>query len=305
MMNRSIVVVALALVSASLASYGAFLVARQVGTPKGPVLVPVLVAARPVALGTPLTREDIRVVSWPSDVRPEGTLTRVEDALDRSPVASLVANEPVVDAKLSAKGAGAGLLPTIAPGMRAVSVRVDEVIGVAGFVLPGTHVDVLVTIRGDQNASSTHLVAGNLQVLSAGTRIDQAETQREGAPIATSVVTLMVTPDDAERVALAQAEGRLTLTLRNPLDTEPTRGAGTRLSALVSESSRVSGIAAGGAATTAPASAPRPTRPVAPSTATARRTPSNQLPEPAPSVVASRPAVEAIRGTKRTEESVK
>lgn len=300
MSSRPAFVVALAVVSASLASYGAFLVARQSRVPAGPTLAPVVVAARPVAMGALLTAEDVKVTSWPADARPDGSFGRIEDVLERSAVSSLVTHEPLVAAKLAAKGSGAGLLPSIAPGMRAISIRVDEVIGVAGFVLPGTHVDVLVTVKADQNTSSTHLVVGDVQVLSAGTRIDQTAAKEEGVPIATSVVTLMVTPQDAERVALAQVEGRLTLTLRNPLDTTPTPGAGTRLTQLTTDASRVD------RATTSSAAADRP--PLAAPSGPTRRSAAAAKPESEPPARPPAPearSVDAIRGAKRTEEQVK
>jgi pilus assembly protein CpaB len=171
--------------------------------------------------------------------------------------------------------------------MRALSVRVNEVIGVAGFVVPGTRVDVLVTLegRGEKADSVARVVVSNVQVLTAGTRFDQEKSRQDGRPIPTSVVTLLVSPEDAERVTLAQAEGRMTLTLRNPLDTLPTDTPGARMSGLMG----------------APAALPPPERPVA-----VRRTPA---PAVAPAVKPPDPpkpyTVEAIRGAKRTEEQVR
>ena len=110
--------------------------------------------------------------------------------------------------------------------MRALSVRVNEVVGVAGFVVPGNRVDVLVSINPDRqrttSESITRVIVSNVQVLTAGTRYDQDQARQEGQPIPTSVVTLLLTPEDAERVTLAADEGRIMLTLRNPLDVAPT-----------------------------------------------------------------------------------
>src|SRR5205814_991596 len=117
-------------------------------------------------------------------------------------------NEPLTELKLAPLASGAGLPPSIPEGMRAVSVKVNEVIGVAGFVVPGTHVDVLVTLRGQGGGSMTRAVVNDIQVLTAGTRYDQSKA-REGQPIPTSVVTLLVTPPDAERIALAASEGQI------------------------------------------------------------------------------------------------
>src|SRR4029079_641200 len=144
-------------------------------------------------------------------------------------------NEPLTEAKLAPIGSGAGLPPTITEGMRAISVRVNEVIGVAGFVIPGTRVDVLVTLKTPEkgNASETRVVLSNVQVLTAGTRYDQERAPKEGKPIPTTVVTLLLTPEDAEKITLASEEGRIMLALRNPLDTAPTKTEGTRMSALM------------------------------------------------------------------------
>jgi pilus assembly protein CpaB len=169
--------------------------------------------------------------------------------------------------------------------MRALSVRVNEVVGVAGFVVPGTHVDVCVTMR-EGNDSATRVVVSNVQVLTAGTRYDQ-DKSKNGEPIPTSVVTLLLTPEDAGRVVLASSEGQIMLTLRNPLDQEPTSTAPTRTANLF------------GAAPPPPrAAAERPARP-------------RPVVVAAPPVVAPPPpppkpyTVEAIRGAKRTEETVR
>jgi pilus assembly protein CpaB len=118
--------------------------------------------------------------------------------------------------------------------MRAISIRTNDVNSVAGFVTPGTRVDVVVIIAPAQGAQEriSRLVLSNVQVLTAGTRIDQDEARKDGKPIRSTVVTLMLSPFDAERLALAQAEGELMLTLRNPLDVEPTVSPGVRRAGL-------------------------------------------------------------------------
>ena len=142
-------------------------------------------------------------------------------------------NEPITATKVAAKEAGGGLPPTITAGMRAISVKVNEVIGVAGFVVPGTRVDLVVTLSGQrEQQSQSRVVVSNVQVLTAGTKYDQ-EQAKDGKPVPSTVVTLLVTPEDAERIALASAEGKIMLTLRNPLDTNPTETKGTRLASLM------------------------------------------------------------------------
>jgi pilus assembly protein CpaB len=164
-------------------------------------------------------------------------------------------------------------------------VRVNEVVGVAGFVVPGTRVDVLVTFDAGANTDTVaRVVVSNVQVLTAGTRFDQEKARQDGTPIPTSVVTLLVTPEDAERIALAAAEGRITLTLRNPLDNTATESSGIRAGGLM------------GLPPPPPPPAARPARKPAP-VAAAPAAPPPPPPEPY--------TVEAIRGAKRTTEPVR
>ncbi len=173
--------------------------------------------------------------------------------------------------------------------MRAISVKVNEVIGVAGFVVPGTRVDVMVTLQGKQNNedSTTRVVVSNAQVLTAGTRFDQENTKKEGKPIPTTVVTLLVTPEDGERIALAASEGQIMLALRNPLDTATTNTPGVRTAGLLG---------------TAPApAAPKKAPKAGPARAATAKPPVVDTPTPAQPEY----TVEALRGGKRSEETVK
>ena len=150
--------------------------------------------------GTMLTRDHVKVVPVAGrSSRLDGSLSDPRSVIDRGAIVAIAANEPITEAKLAAIGAGAGLPPTIPPGMRAISVRVNEVIGVAGFVVPGTRVDVLVTFESRAQASDSvaRVVVSNVQVLTAGTRFDQEKARQDSRPIPTSVVTLLVTPEDA------------------------------------------------------------------------------------------------------------
>jgi pilus assembly protein CpaB len=135
--------------------------------------------------------------------------------------------------KLAAKDAGAGLPPVIPHGLRAVSVRVNEVIGVAGYVLPGTHVDVLATVNPSEQRTdvTSKVILTNVQVLAAGTKI---ERDIEGnQPIPVTVVTLLVNPEESERLTLASTEGKIQLALRNPLDKETPSTKGIKPAALL------------------------------------------------------------------------
>jgi pilus assembly protein CpaB len=214
-----------------------------------------------------------------------GAINRVEDVVNRGLLAQVLQNEPITASKLAEANSGAGLPPAIPAGMRAMAVKVNDVIGVAGFINPGSRVDVVVTIRRTSD-SVTSTVASNVQVLAAGTRRDQEQPAAENAKNAEStVVTLMVTPQDAERIALAQSEGQIMLALRNPNDREPTVSPGVRTTALLSEPEKPA---------PAPAPAPKPAtrRVVAPP------------PTPEPPAVPQR-TVETIRAAKRTEEVLK
>jgi pilus assembly protein CpaB len=193
-------------------------------------------------------------------------------------------NEPLIEPKLAPLESGAGLPPSIPPGMRAMSVRVDEVIGVAGFVMPGTRVDVVVTMRrnaGTPNEEAmSRTVLSNVLVLTANTRYDQAQAAE---PQKSTVVTLAVEPNDAERIALATSEGKISLALRNPLDTEPTDTNGVRASALMQ-----------GGKPAPPQPAPRP----APRRAAAAPAPPPPPPAPTPYTV------QIIRAAKPAEQEV-
>lgn len=278
---RTLVVLLVALVAATIASYAVYravtrVTVKQVEVPR----LSVVVAARSLPVGTMLGKEDVRVAEWPASNPVPGSLSKPEEAIGRGLVEPATENEPITGRKLAAREAGAGLPPMIPSGMRAISVKVNEVIGVAGFVVPGTHVDVLATVTRQQEAM-TRAVVSNLVVIASGTRYDQ-QSAKDGKPIPTTVVTLMATPDDAERIALASSEGKIILALRNPLDTAPTVTTGVRLGSLLGP----------------------PAPPSVERTVQGRKVVrAAELPAPPP---APRPyTVEAIRGAKRAEEVVR
>ncbi len=179
---------------------------------------PVVVANANLSLGSELRADDLTTIDWPTSAVPEGAFDSVAALVGRGLIASVVRHEPVLPGKLSSKEAGSGLPPIIPEGKRALSVKVNEVIGVAGYVLPGTHVDVLATANASNRAEdmTSKVVLSNVQVLTAGTRLEQ-ET-KDSKPVQVTVVTLLVTPEEAERLTLASTEGRIQLALRNPMD---------------------------------------------------------------------------------------
>ncbi len=282
--TRTLLVFSLSLVVAGIFSALVYQAGQRTPASADVQSVPVAVAARALPVGSKLTAADVKIVQWPAASPIAGAITSVEAAVDRGLLAAVAENEPLTASKVAAAGAGAGLPPMIAPGMRAISVKVDDVVGVAGFIVPGAHVDAVVTItQRDQNVA--RVVVSNVEVLAAGTRAEQA--QADGRAASASVVTLLVTPADAERISLASSVGRITLTLRNPLDTSATDTKGTQVAALL------------GAPEPAPVTA-APARPAAPRVVRAAPEPA-----PAPPPPPAPYTVETIRAAKRTAEVVK
>ncbi len=279
---RTLLVLVVAVAAAGAASFAVYRAVQRMPVRQIEVAqIQVAVAARPIPVGTILTKDMVKLVGWPSSSPVAGSFSSPDAALDRGAIVSIAENEPITETKLAPKESGGGLPPTIPAGMRAMSVKVNEVIGVAGFAVPGTRVDVLATVGRGGQESATRTVVSNVLVLTAGTRYDQDAPRQDGKPIPTTVVTLAVLPGDAERIALAQAEGEVMLALRNPLDDQPTQTSGVRLTALMS----------------APGAAP------VEKTVKGRKI--VVAPKPEPPAAPRAYTVEAIRGAKRTEETVK
>jgi pilus assembly protein CpaB len=193
----------------------------------------VVVAAADMDIGAELRREDVRVIEWPANSAPANAIKDPAEVIGRGLILPVIQNEPILPMKLASKDAGAGLPPVIPPGLRAVSVRVNEVIGVAGYVVPGTRVDVLGTLSPTQSQQdmTSKVILTDVAVLAAGTKIER-DTERD-KPIPVNVVTLLVNPEEAERLTLAATEGKIQLALRNPLDKEIPKTQGIRPAALL------------------------------------------------------------------------
>ena len=282
-MNRvrifSVLVIALA--AGGTLAFGTyrFLEDRPVNT----VTVPtrkVVVANADLSLGSELRRDDVKTIDWPANAVPEGSFEDPAAIVGRGLIASIVANEAILPGKLASKEAGSGLPPIIPAGKRAMSVRVNEVIGVAGYVLPGTRVDVVATQspNGKAEDMTSKVVLANVEVLTAGTRLEQ--DSKDSKPVQVTVVTLVVTPDEAERLTLASSEGKIQLALRNPLDLESPATAGVKPGVLMGVAQQ---------------------RPVAPGP---RRASSTPQAAPAPAYTQPAPTVEIIRGDKRSQVTV-
>jgi pilus assembly protein CpaB len=243
----------------------------------------VLVAARNLELGTLIRESDLKMTDF-SGTLPHGALLHKEDVVGRGVISAIYEGEPVLENRLAAKGAGAGLAATIPAGMRAVAVRVNEVVGVSGFVVPGMRVDVLIAgtppnAKSDLGTISKTLLQ-NIEVLSAGQNFQK---DSEGKAVQVQVVNLLVTPEQAEILALASNETRIQLVLRNPLDTQTTKTSGVAMA----------GLFGGVIKPPTPVAAPRPRH------VTERVTlpyPVAAPPRPAPPIT-----VEVMNGSKRVE----
>lgn len=192
----------------------------------------VIVAASNIPLGSVIHDVDLSTTNVVGTL-PKGVILRKQDAIGRGVISNIYQGEPILDSRLAAPGSGGGLAATIPPGMRACAVKVNEVVGVAGFVTPGMRVDVLISgdppgSNGAQN-SQVRTLLQDIEVLSAGTDIQR---DSEGKPKQVQVVNLLVTPEQAEQLSLAATQARIQLVLRNPMDTRIAKTSGTAMSAL-------------------------------------------------------------------------
>jgi pilus assembly protein CpaB len=275
---RVFLVLVLALTAGGVMAFGTYNYIQKIPVQSATMPTrPVVVAAADLDIGAEITRDNIRMVDWPATAVPKDVISNPEEVIGRGLILPVIENEPFLPMKLASKESGVGLPPAIPPGLRAVSVRVNEVIGVAGYVVPGTRVDVVVTLSPTQQQQdmTAKLILTDVQVLAAGTKIER-DTER-GKPIPVSVVTLLVNPDEAERLTLAANEGKIQLALRNPLDKGTPVTKGVRPAALMGSAPPV------------------------------RQYP-RALPVARPQVVTANPdlpTVEIIRGDKRARESVR
>ena len=233
--NRPLVLLAFALVSGLLAAMLALRYLRNQSAPLAaaePARSSIVVAARPLPIGAVITAEDVRTMGWSGGALPAGYISSPEQVIGRGLLSSIEPNEPIMAGKLAAEGAGGGLGVLIDDGMRALSIPVDQIVGVAGFVLPSSRVDVLLTLQGagQGNEPVTKIIMQNVKALAAGQSIQQ---DKEGKPLPVGVVTFLVSPEQAETLALASQQGRIQLALRNTMDTSATTTRGTRVSALM------------------------------------------------------------------------
>ncbi len=243
-----------------------------------------IVAVRDLQRGELIKDADLKTVAWGSSESPKGSFTDRNLLLGRGVISEIVAGELIIDSRLAPKDSGAGLAPAIPIGKRAVALRVNDVVGVSGYVLPGSRVDVLITGNApgvNTQGPEIRTILQNVEVLSAGTNIQR---DAEGKPIQVPVITVLVTPEDAETLSLASNETRIQLVLRNPLDDQKGESKGTAVARLFK----------GG-----PAPEDKgPRRPAAPKTVVVKAPEPPPPPPPPPPIV-----VELLKGPTRSSQN--
>lgn len=242
MQRRFLTVILLALLISATASLLLYQALKRRAVEQQPPTTRIVVARQELRVGSVIKEEDVELVAWSGPV-PEGAFTELKQVLGRGVVEKVYRGEAVVEGRLAPKGAGGGLAARIPPGMRAFAIRVDDINSLGGFVLPGMRVDVIMSVRpsgdlreilaerlGVRADKISRTLLQNVEVLSAGTHL---ERDAEGKPIRVNVVNLLVTPEQAEALALVSSEAKIQLVLRNPLDLKEVKTAGTDLARLL------------------------------------------------------------------------
>lgn len=255
----------------------------------------VVIARVEIPLGTRIIAEQLTVAQFPRNVAPDGSFEKIDDTLlGRVATTRIAPREPITETRLAPVGSAGGLSSVIPEGYRAMTVKVDDVVGVSGFIMPGTLVDVVVVIQPPEVSSQKEMVSKivlqNIKVLASGQNIDKPKNEKETERV--RAVTLQVTPEQAEKLALASSEGRLQLVMRNSIDQGDEVTPGANKSSLLSgeRALPVPEPGFGNDAKPAKRSVVRHVRPRASAENAAVRTP----PPPPP-----RPTVEVIEGSKK------
>lgn len=284
MNRRLMMVLVFATIVGLIASFFVYQVVRQMalaGAPEG--TEPVVVAAVNMTMAEAVTNQHVRLVQWPKSAIPTGAVRTLANAEGRVVRSAIMAGEPLLESRLAPELAGkGGVMPMLVPeGQRGVSIKVDEAIRESGFILPNSRVDVLVSMTkpGSTSERIAKVILQDVPILAAGQTVEM----RDNKPITVTTVTLALTPDQTERLAVAQSEGRITLTTRNLRDNQVVRTPGATQATLLSDVARPAVAAAASAAPVKP-------RPVSVAAA--------PLPPPAP----EGHTVSVVRGTRLTEQ---
>ncbi|NQT25585.1 Flp pilus assembly protein CpaB [candidate division KSB1 bacterium] len=232
-------IIPFAVLFATLATYGVYQQMKDTETPAEgppPETQMVVVAKTQLGPGRRLIETDLEIREWPKNLVPSGSFDAMNKILGRVVQATIYTGEAILNPKLSVDGSEGGFVGIIPPGMRAFTIAVDTYSGVSGFILPNTHVDVLVTVPSHvrKEDSSARMILEDVQVLA----VDQTFERKGDEPVSVQSITLLVTPQDAEKLALASAEGNLQLSLRNTSDHSVTKTYGTRLRQMIAYTPR-------------------------------------------------------------------
>jgi len=285
--NRALIAFGIAWLSALVLSWWLY---RTSTSPQAPDVVRIVAAAKDLPIGKRLEASDLKMISVDRKDVPKGAILKTAEIVDRAVAVPMATSEAVLASKLAGKGSGEGLTALIEPGMRAVSVQVNEISGVSGFIQPGTRVDVLFTRVFSNGDAATATILQNVKVIAYGHQLDPA-TKVDARDAKPTVATLLVTQEQAERLVLAEQRGRIQLVLRNTLDgliteaTEPVQSNDLG----IDEPIRQKSVPA--APRPAPVAAPAPVQPAPPAKA---------APPPDEGV-----KVKIYRGDKVTEEAFK
>lgn len=260
----------------------------------------VVVAKAEIPLGAKITAEQLALAPIPNGSLPEGVFRKMEEVVGRVAITPIGTRETITNMKLAPAGTGAGLSAVIPEGYRAMTVKVDDVVGVSGFIMPGSFVDVVAIITpasqaGAANGPISKIVLQNIKVLASGAKIDSPENQRQ--PSEVKAVTLQVTPEQAEKLVLAANEGKLQLVMRNYSDQEDTQTAGSNKATLLSGQTYV-------AQPEPPSEKAVTSKPVANHAPTIRRVSLAPREEKTVAPPAPRNSVEFIEGTKRRDVEI-
>ena len=282
MRRRLVLVLILASVVGLLASFLVYRVLSEVAAAARPDRSSIVVAAVNMGMADTITREHVKLVPWPNSSIPSGAIRAVADAENRVVRSSIVAGEPLLDAKLAPQLSGrGGLMPMLVPeGQRGVTFKVDDATKESGFVLPNSHVDVLVSMPKTPSSQEkiSKVILQDVAVLAAGQTVEL----RDNKPVTVTTVTVALSPMQTERLALAQTEGKLTLAMRNLRDNKVVETRGVTSASLLADS---------------PAPAPAPIRTAK---APAPRPIEASAPLPPPKVETY--AITVVRGAKSAEQ---
>jgi pilus assembly protein CpaB len=273
------------LMAALIAGGATFFIGRRLQpVATGPGTIQIVAAAKDLSTGVPLTAGDLTMISWPDNVPLNGSIKKIEDTVGRPLIQSVAAKQPLLERDLAAPGSGYGLSGKIPPGMRATAVRSNDIVGVAGFLYPGSHVDVVATYTMPGGQPGTQTVLQDVEVLSTGTSV---EPDPQGKPQTVNVVTLLLTPENSQKLLLASAQGSIQFVLRSGVDREVVQIPPTKIEQLLAGS--------------VPPPPPPPPKPAPRPVAQARVVAPVVVPPVAPAPKAPEPhVIEVIQGNQRS-----